>query len=194
MNIIQRIFGKNTLFPADSIFTEKVRIRTEIGQKKTSFSDTQKELEARVVFSKIEEMPLFQKANTLLMYWSLPDELPTKDFIEKWSKSKTILLPVVTEGNLKLKKYTGTGEMKTGAYGIFEPIGTSDYYDKIDIALVPGVAFDEEGRRIGRGKGYYDRFLKNKNILKWGVCFSFQLYKNLPSATFDIKMDKVFAP
>ncbi len=194
INLFRRIFRKEPLLPIDKIFTEKIRIRQEVSQKKIDFSDVQKITEAQFVFSKIESTPEFQNASTLLMYWSLPDELPTKDFIEKWCQLKTILLPVVTEGNLKIRKYTGLNNLKTGSYGIFEPIENKDFVEMIDLAIVPGVAFDNQGRRIGRGKGYYDRFLKNKKITKWGVCFSFQMYENLPSATFDIVMDKVFAP
>lgn len=180
--------------PTDSIYTEKNRIRKEVSEKKADFTEIHKLAESQKVFAKIESTSEFQKANTILMYWSLPDELPTKQFIERWYQSKTILLPVVTEGNLKIRKYSGTNNLKTGSYGIFEPIENNDFNKSIDLAIVPGVAFDYNGRRIGRGKGYYDRFLKNKNMLKWGVCFSFQLYENLPSAIFDIKMDRVFSP
>lgn len=73
---------------------------------------------------------------------------------------KQILLPVVTGDDLELRVYTGPGDLATGAYGIEEPTGAlfTDY-DAIDFIVVPGVAFDRNGNRLGRGKGYYDRLL-----------------------------------
>lgn len=63
--------------------------------------------------------------------------------------------------------------------------------DKIDVILVPGVAFDAYGNRLGRGKGYYDKILKQTNAYKIGVCFDFQFIENVPTEVHDVKMDKV---
>ncbi len=192
-SLFKRIFKRDHLLPTDSIYTEKIRIREDVNLQKKRLTEEQKLNESAQVFDKIENTPEFLNSNTILMYWSLPDELPTKNFIEKWYEKKTILLPVVTEGNLKIRQYTGLGSLKKGSYGISEPTENLDFQEIIDLAIVPGVAFDKQGRRIGRGKGYYDRFLKNKSMLKWGVCFDFQIYDKLPSATFDIMMDRVFS-
>ena len=65
-------------------------------------------------------------------------------------------------------------------------------YDKIDLALVPGMAFDAAGHRLGRGKGYYDRFLgEHPHIYKIGVCFPFQRVAEVPSEAHDVVMDEV---
>ena len=64
-------------------------------------------------------------------------------------------------------------------------------YQVIDLAVVPRVAFDKEGCRLGRGKGYYDRLLPLINCYKIGICFPFQLYDSIPTEKFDIKMDEV---
>jgi len=81
---------------------------------------------------------------------------------------------------------------KTGSFGILEPTGTEivDPND-IEVAIVPGVAFDMEGNRLGRGKGFYDSLLQNKNIYKIGVCFEFQLLEKVATSPHDIPMDKV---
>ena len=107
---------------------------------------------------------------------------------------KTILLPRVTgEGTMELHRYNGPKDMQTGAYGIMEPTGQlfTDYAD-IDLAIVPGVAFDHDGNRMGRGKGYYDRLLpKLANTYKIGICLPFQLVEKIPTDEHDVRMDEV---
>ena len=97
-----------------------------------------------------------------MLYYSLPDEVDTHTLVDSLLMShKTILLPRVTgEGTMELRRYTGPSDLAIGAYNIMEPTGeVYDDYEEIDLAVIPGVAFDAEGNRMGRGKGYYDRFL-----------------------------------
>ena len=105
----------------------------------------------------------------MLFYHSLPDEVDTHDFIRKWSGLKRILLPVVRGNDLDLKPYTGDDRLTEGAFHINEPTGTAfTDYAAIDLAVIPGVAFDRWGNRLGRGKGYYDRLLPR--IPRWTKC------------------------
>jgi 5,10-methenyltetrahydrofolate synthetase len=80
-----------------------------------------------------------------------------------------------------------------GAFHILEPIGEQFAdYEKIDVALVPGMAFDAAGHRLGRGKGYYDRFLAaHPHLYKIGVCFPFQHVAEVPVNEYDVCMDEV---
>lgn len=86
-------------------------------------------------------------------------------------------------------------DLRPGAFGILEPNDLSPKFkDTVGICFVPGIAFDKSGNRLGFGKGYYDRFLKNKpQITKIGVCYSFQLLKHIeiPADEYDIKMDMI---
>lgn len=143
------------------------------------------------ILAAFEAHPAFRAANTVLLYHSLKDEVDTHEFIKKWSSEKRILLPVVKGDDLELRIYTGPQDMKTGAYGIEEPIGeTFTDYAEIDFIAVPGVAFDREGNRLGRGKGYYDRLLPRiPSAFKAGICFPFQLIDKVPTEPFDICMD-----
>lgn len=128
------------------------------------------------------------------MYYSLPDEVQTHDFVEKWRGKKNILLPVVVGDDLELRTYTGRQELSEGAFHIDEPTGrTFTDYDAIDLVIVPGVAFDNNGNRLGRGKGYYDRLLPRIRAHKIGICFPFQLVKEIPTEPFDKKMDKIIS-
>ena len=119
--------------------------------------------------------------------------MDTHEFIRKWSREKRILLPVVVGDDLELRLYTGPEDLNPGAYGIEEPTGElfTDYAD-IDFIAVPGVAFDRNGNRLGRGKGYYDRLLPRiPSAHKAGICFPFQLVEEVPAEPFDIRMDEI---
>jgi len=140
----------------------------------------------------LEKHPVFQAAQTVLLYHSLKDEVDTHSFIQKWSNRKRILLPVVKGNYLELRVYTGPEDLKTGKFGIEEPIGfTFTDYASIDLAVIPGVAFDNKGNRLGRGKGYYDRLLPYIPAFKMGICFPFQLIEEVPADTFDVRMDLI---
>ena len=94
---------------------------------------------------------------------------------------------------MELRRYTGPSDLAIGAYNIMEPTGeVYDDYKEIDLAVIPGVAFDAEGNRMGRGKGYYDRFLPLvPQAYKLGVCFPFQKVDSIPTDEHDIRMDEV---
>lgn len=128
-----------------------------------------------------------------MLYHSLKDEVDTHAFIRKWSREKRILLPVVTGDDLELRLYTGPEDLTVGAYGIEEPTGARfTDYAAIGLIVVPGVAFDRDGNRLGRGKGYYDRLLPRiPSAYKIGICFPFQLVDEVPAEPFDIRMDEI---
>ncbi|WP_281643909.1 5-formyltetrahydrofolate cyclo-ligase [Bacteroides zoogleoformans] len=145
------------------------------------------------ILAALEAHPAFRAANTVLLYHSLKDEVDTHDFIRKWSRTKRILLPVVVGNDLELRVYNGPEGLISGAYDIKEPTGAPFCdYNSIDLILVPGVAFDRNGNRLGRGKGYYDRLLPNiPSAYKAGICFPYQLVEEVPSEPFDVRMDEV---
>lgn len=176
------------------VVSEKQKIRNYIRQRKEVVSETDKSLDAQRVFDKIELLPEFEEAQTILLYWSMPDELSTHNFIVKWSKRKQILLPVVKDDDMLIKSFSGKEDLKRSTYGIWEPDSQKEYMSKIDLVIAPGIAFDKNKSRLGRGKGYYDRFFINKRIVKIGVGFDFQLLESIPVNQFDIKMDKIITP
>jgi 5-formyltetrahydrofolate cyclo-ligase len=176
------------------IDSRKNAIRAEVKVKKQEITDSYKTEQARSVYSKIEQMPEFLKAKTVLMYWSVSDELPTHSFIKKWCHSKTILLPVVKGRHMTIRSFVSEEMLIQGDYKIPEPMSGSDYLKTVDLVIVPGVAFDRDKKRIGRGKGYYDKYFQHKRIKKWGIGFDFQLFESIPSASHDIRMDRIITP
>lgn len=145
------------------------------------------------ILAALEAHPAFRAAKTVLLYHSLPDEVDTHRFIRKWKEEKRILLPVVTGNDLELRLYTDAQSLTTGVYGIEEPVGAPfTDYAAIDLIIVPGVAFDRNGNRLGRGKGYYDRLLPRiPSAHKIGICFPFQIVEEIPTEPFDIRMDEI---
>jgi len=117
--------------------------------------------------------------------------LSTHEIIEKWSNRKQIILPTIVGDKLILKPYMPGQNMKKGALGIWEPDTVDTFTENIDLMIIPGIAFDSDKNRLGRGKAFYDRFLANKSLVKIGVGFDLQLLPRIPSEKSDIKMDKV---
>ena len=106
---------------------------------------------------------------------------------------KQLLLPVVVGEELELRLFQNMNELKIGSFGIAEPTGPlfTDY-TKIDFVAVPGMAFDRNGHRLGRGKGYYDRLLPRlTNAYKAGICFPYQVVDEVPVEPTDITMDGI---
>ncbi len=145
---------------------------------------------------RLESKPLFKSAQVVLLFHSLPDEPSTHELVARVSREKTVLLPVViNEDTLELREYRGESSMKSGAFEILEPQGEPfTDFARIDLAVIPGVAFDGAGNRLGRGRGYYDRLLQRLapyGIPTIGVCFDFQKLSEIPSEAHDIRVDEV---
>lgn len=158
-------------------------------------SPEQREAETLRLTQRLEAHPRFRRARTILLYHALPDEVATKAWLARWGNSKQVLLPVVTGDDLEMRRYTGEDGMHTGAFGIREPDGQAANEDgTIELALVPGMAFDAAGHRLGRGKGYYDRLLarlRRHGTYIIGIGFDCQHVDAVPFEAHDIVMDEV---
>lgn len=174
--------------------SEKAKIRRRIRNKKNILSDMEKVQSSSTVFEKIEALPEFITAKSVLLYWSLPDELPTHSFIVKWCKQKQMLLPMVKGDKMLIKPFTSTDELRRSDMGIWEPETQKEYMKQIDLVIAPGIAFDKKKNRLGRGKGYYDKYFNGKKVTKIGICYDFQLLENIPVEPFDVKMDMIITP
>ena len=173
----------------------KKEIRNQILHAKRSQTASQLLAWSAVITEKLKNLPEVKAAHTIFCYYSLQDEVNTHTLVEELREAgKKILLPKVTgDGIMELRQYDGKESMCIGAYGIMEPTGKLfTNYEEIDVALIPGVAFDKNGNRLGRGKGFYDRILPFlKNAHKIGVCFPFQYIASVPAEKHDIPVDQV---
>lgn len=173
---------------------EKKELRRYIRELKKKYTPEEKQALSLPVWEKMEQLEHFRKAATLLLYWSMEDEVVTPDFIRKWYRDKRILLPCVKGDVLELRVFEGEASLQPGeSFGILEPTGElfTDY-DAIDLVVVPGVAFDREGGRLGRGRGYYDKILAQvPEAVKVGICFPFQQVECVPCDPWDVAMNEV---
>ncbi len=171
---------------------KKDDIRRTVRARKSLLTENEKAEAAQSVFDRLEQMAAFMMADRLLMYHSLPDELSTRDFLGKWSGRKHFFLPRVNGVNLDILPYEQT-RLHLGAFEIEEPDG-NDLTDIADIELiiVPAVAYDRHGNRVGRGKGYYDRMLAGSRATKVGVGYDFQLIDDaIDTDSHDVPVDIV---
>ncbi len=170
---------------------EKQEIRRKIKGLRLMLTELEKENAAEEVFNRLEQTAAFLVAEHILMYHSLPDELSTRRFLRKWGSRKHFYLPRVNGVNLDILPYDES-RLELGAFHIEEPTGSDTVSpDDIELVIVPAVAYDRNGNRIGRGKGFYDRLLKNTQAMKIGVGYEFQLVDDIPAEPHDVAVDMV---
>ncbi|MBQ9076749.1 MAG: 5-formyltetrahydrofolate cyclo-ligase [Muribaculaceae bacterium] len=170
----------------------KEEIRNIMKCRKRQLSGNDKREAASRVFGCLEATGAFMQSDNILIYHSLPDELPTVDFLLKWHRHKHLFLPRVNGEDLDILPFS-PGKLQTGAFNIEEPTG-DDIADisNIEMIIVPAIAYDRNGNRVGRGKGYYDRLLqKSSHTIKIGVGYDFQLVDNIEVEPHDIPVDAI---
>ena len=199
---------------------DKQELRKEIRNRKRQFTQGLLGELSLSVISQLRKHPKVRAAHTLLLYYSLPDEVNTHEWIDELvAEGKRVLLPVVVnDKDMVIREYTGKHDLAEGSFHIMEPVGklfAEEDYQEIEVAIIPGMSFDDTGHRLGRGKGYYDRFLaklrgtevdksdtevdksdtEDKNlgteVYKIGVCFGFQKLQEIPFESHDILMNEV---
>ncbi len=173
---------------------EKSEIRRQIKNLRMMLSEAEKERAAEDAFARLEQTAAFLMADSVLMYHSLPDELPTRRFLKKWGARKHFYLPRVNGVNLQVLPYDES-RLELGAFHIEEPTG-NDMVDpeSLELVVVPAVAYDRKGNRLGRGKGFYDRLLGSIRAAKVGIGYHFQLIDEIPVEPHDVPMDMVITP
>ena len=146
------------------------------------------------IFARAEGLEAFAAAHTVALFCSLPDEPDTAGALAEWSRDKRVVLPSV-EGDVMQFYAYDPRTMCRGAFGIAEPGPGSRFCpsSEIDLVIVPGTAFTAPGQRLGRGRGYYDKFLSQPGVraVKVGVCYAHQLVGELPAEPHDVNMDVV---
>lgn len=169
----------------------KEDIRRRIKAQKSLLSAAEKAEAAASVFDVLERSAAFLMAENILLYHSLPDELSTREFIDRWHSRKHFFLPRVNGVNLEILPYDRS-RLSLGAFHIEEPQGDDTTpVDAIEMVVVPAVAYDRNGNRVGRGKGFYDRLLADTRATKVGVAYDFQLVDEIDTDPHDVKVDMV---
>lgn len=177
----------------ESLRGRKIELRKQIYSLQSSLSQKEEDFENKNIISKIEILDAYKNAKYIMAYWPMENEVDITELIKR-DKTKVWVLPSIEDGILVLKRYKGEENLiVSNYYGILEPFGDAeDLHKLIDLVIVPGVAFNSRGERIGHGKGYYDNLLpKLSNSYKVGVGFSYQEYADIPIDKHDFILDKV---
>ncbi|PID27385.1 MAG: 5-formyltetrahydrofolate cyclo-ligase [Candidatus Cloacimonadota bacterium] len=174
---------------------KKKDLRKKIKKLKKDITDQKREVLSNSLMEKIENLDQFKKSKTIFIFWSMDDEVDTRGFIKKHLGKKRFILPSIKGNDLILKPLDSLDQLIDGEqFNIPEPNSEPlKNLDAIDLAIIPGVAFDIKGNRMGRGRGFYDRILNllPKTTEKIGICYQCQIVEDLPVESFDIPMDTV---
>jgi len=176
---------------------EKQKIRKKLLDLRNSLSTIEVLERSNRVMANIYGMEDFKKANVVAVYISFGTEVNTHGLIRSIIGKKEVLVPVVTNKEKKeitLFELRDWRELSSGSYGILEP--KKEFIrrrggDEVDISLIPGIAFDVYGNRIGYGSGYYDRLLKKVAGVKVGIAYDFQVVDKIPNEEHDVRVDKI---
>ena len=167
-------------------------IRREVRKKRKGLSGIQAlEMSLRIC-EKVVTMPEYVAAKRVMCYSSLPEEVQTSSLIWAIRRSgRQLFLPAVTEDGLLAVRVHEDTAMFRDKLGIETPRGEPEPPENIDLVLVPGIAFDRAGSRLGFGRGYYDRFLAQCACPFIALAFDLQVVPDSPRAEHDVAMHKI---
>ena len=172
---------------------KKKALRKIIKVRVSAISPEERRKREEFLHNNLFSLPEFLSASSVLLFANLPDEIDTFSLIDKCiAMGKKVYLPVINGDDMTVAEFTG--EYRVGRYDIKEPVTPNSSLltpHSIDFILVPGVAFSPNGYRLGRGKGYYDKFLSKHPLYTVGVCFREQFYLDIPREPHDVPMHKV---
>jgi len=172
----------------------KEGLRKEIKEKRKKQTKEENREKSKEIKKKLFCLKEFKDAETILFYISYKSEVFTHQMIKEAFKDKRVVVPISNKKNysLTLSELKSWDDLEIGSYNIPEPkkVHINEIsIENIGLIIVPGVAFDKRGNRLGHGKGYYDRLLNKTNAKKIGLAFEFQLKDEIPIDKHDENVD-----
>lgn len=175
------------------MMSEKSALRAELLARRGRMSIIENaELSARAC-AKLLSLSQYKDAKMIMCYLSIKNEVETRGLIaQAFSEGKRLCLPKIVGGEMSAVEWREGGPLKPAAFGTRE-VDSGDEVppEDIDLVVVPGVGFDRSGGRIGYGKGYYDRFLKQARCPRVALAFELQMVDTVYCETWDEKMDMI---
>jgi 5-formyltetrahydrofolate cyclo-ligase len=163
------------------------------------YEQPDKQVHSRQIRNRLTEMPEYQAAKTLATYVSTSQEVQTLELIDgAWSDDKEVVIPCCISNELQMFYLEGVADLVPCTLDILEPRQDLRQREErwlnvsqINLFIVPGVAFDRSGGRLGHGKGYYDRVLANapRETPKFALTFECQVVDRVPMTASDVLMD-----
>jgi 5-formyltetrahydrofolate cyclo-ligase len=174
----------------------KAKIRNTILHRLKIQKEENRNKKSQIIKKALFRTSVFKKAKIVMFYMSFGGEVDTSDMIKEAKRlGKTVVVPVCGKNRIiKPSMLKDKGKFLKGPYGILEPVLKKPISLKsLNLVIVPGLAFDKKGNRLGRGKGYYDRFLARlpRNVMSIGLAFHFQILPFIPTTPTDIAVKRI---
>ena len=200
LGIYQIILYNNMRQETNILKKRKEELRKELFRRLREQEPSQRKERSEIIQKKLLSCEEFQDSKTVMIYVSLPTEVSTERCIrEALRQGKRLAVPYIEPQGTEIIAFelNSMEYLEKGPFGIYQPrkdLGKSVPLKEIDVIVVPAVAFDKKNMRLGRGKGYYDRFLSNEQLAgasTVGLAYNFQIVDSVPSDSYDIPVSRV---
>jgi len=176
----------------------KENLRKEIKEKRRKISKEEQRKKSKEIKEKLFSLLEYKFTETILYYISFDSEVFTHEIVKEALNEKRVVVPIINKEDfsLILSELKDWDDLEVGSYGILEPKKekiNKVAINEIDLIIVPGIAFDMNGNRLGQGKGYYDRLLKNSNAVKIALAYEIQIVDKVPTKENDIPVDMIIS-
>ena len=178
----------------NNIQAQKTLLRKQIIEKRREISLSQKQLWDSKIFKNFLDFTDVNNTLQFAVYNSLSGEVDTKSIINYLIENgKKVYLPkTFQDGKMEFYFVDKSTKLTKSEFGTFEPAGDTERFEGENaVCIVPGLCFTKDGKRLGYGAGYYDRFLENKNLLKIAFAYSCFILQDVPCSQHDIKIDYI---
>lgn len=160
----------------------RANLRSQMKKRRQMLGSEERVRASHMIIKALNELGPVQSARTIMAFAAIQNEVDLRELLEEQQRSgKRILLPRVEGNEIIAVEWQGWQDTAISSFGVAEPRGSAFSPQEIDMVLIPGLAFDGNGYRLGYGKGFYDRFLPSlrPNAFKCGVCYEFQVVDNV---------------
>ncbi len=180
--------------------TNKTEIRKYIKEMKKNLTEEEIRLRSNRIAKKLFSQPFYEQAECIYLYVSYNQEIDTLGIIEHILEDmKRVAVPKVVDKNMEFHEITSLNQLSEGAFGIKEPtvnkpVSEDPEWASSNLMIIPGLAFDKNGSRIGYGGGYYDRYLHKYHDrigLKIALAYDFQVLEHIDIESYDEKIDGI---
>ena len=174
----------------------KQQLRKVLKDRINKLSQVQKEKESNIIVNAIKQHPAYSRAKTIATYYPTSNEVDLRE-LHKIHPDKHFFYPHYHNATYHLARTGHPPQFKTGPFNLQEPINIIETLSakqakqQINLWLVPGLGFDQNNNRLGKGKGVYDQFLANAKGITLGICFQTQKVNSIPTDPWDIPMNSI---
>lgn len=173
----------------------KEQLREDLRQRRRALPPAERAAKSDAIRERLTELSLLADADTIFLYLAVDNEVDTRPLLDALLETeKRIAVPAVDGDSMIAARLQDTDALERGPFDVPQPWDPAEKEvapDDIDVSIVPGIAFDDAGNRIGRGEGYYDRFLARTDDTAVGLAYAFQLVERIDTDPWDVPVDRI---